>query len=70
MAVVAACLLVMFLGAGTVVSRGGTRGHDVREGKIRAEGPDLLVVLFDALRADHCSVYGYERATTPTLMER
>lgn len=27
--------------------------------------PNILVVLFDALRADHLSLYGYERATTP-----
>jgi arylsulfatase len=32
-----------------------------------APGPDVLVVLLDALRADHCSAYGYERDTTPVL---
>ena len=29
--------------------------------------PDILLVTFDTLRADHCSIYGYSRATTPTL---
>jgi arylsulfatase A-like enzyme len=32
-----------------------------------ATGPDVLVVLLDALRADHCSGYGYARDTTPVL---
>ena len=32
-----------------------------------ATGPDVLVVLLDALRADHCSAYGYSRDTTPVL---
>jgi arylsulfatase len=32
-----------------------------------APGPDILVVLLDALRADHCSAYGYARNTTPVL---
>jgi len=29
--------------------------------------PNLLLVSIDTLRADHCSVYGYERRTTPVL---
>ena len=29
--------------------------------------PDLLLVTFDTLRADHCSTHGYGRETTPTL---
>ncbi len=29
--------------------------------------PDVLLVTFDTLRADHCSSYGYARPTTPTL---
>ncbi|MCC7294088.1 MAG: sulfatase [Phycisphaerales bacterium] len=29
--------------------------------------PDILLVTFDTLRADHCSLYGYARATTPNL---
>ncbi len=29
--------------------------------------PDILLVTFDTLRADHCSAYGYDRPTTLTL---
>lgn len=29
--------------------------------------PDILLVTFDTLRADHCSLNGYPRRTTPTL---
>ncbi len=29
--------------------------------------PNLILVLVDTLRADHTSVYGYERDTTPSL---
>jgi len=29
--------------------------------------PDILIVTFDTLRADHCSLYGYQRKTTPNL---
>ncbi len=30
-------------------------------------GPNLLLVVVDTLRADHCSLYGYQRDTTPFL---
>lgn len=30
-------------------------------------GPNLLFVVVDTLRADHCSLYGYSRPTTPAL---
>jgi arylsulfatase A-like enzyme len=29
--------------------------------------PNVLIVTLDTVRADHCSVYGYGRATTPAL---
>ncbi len=31
------------------------------------EGPNLLLVVVDTLRADHMSLYGYDRQTTPNL---
>ena len=31
--------------------------------------PDIVVVTLDTVRADHTSLYGYERATTPKLAE-
>jgi arylsulfatase A-like enzyme len=33
----------------------------------RSPPPNVLLISIDTLRADHTSVYGYERATTPTL---
>jgi len=33
----------------------------------RSRTPNLLLVTIDTLRADHCSAYGYGRATTPRL---
>lgn len=30
-------------------------------------GPNVVLLSVDALRADHCSCYGYERETTPNL---
>ena len=29
--------------------------------------PNVLLITIDTIRADHCSTYGYERLTTPTL---
>lgn len=31
--------------------------------------PNLLMISLDTVRADHLSLYGYERPTTPTLLE-
>ncbi len=33
----------------------------------RGRKPNVLLVVLDCARADHCSVYGYERPTTPVL---
>jgi len=30
--------------------------------------PNVLIVLLDALRADHVGCYGYERNTTPNIL--
>ena len=35
----------------------------------RGEGPNLLIVSIDTVRADHVSCYGYERETTPNIDE-
>ncbi len=32
-----------------------------------SDGPNLLILLVDTLRADHLGLYGYERDTTPNL---
>ena len=39
-------------------------------GKERAapfDGPDLVLVTIDTLRADHLGCYGYERGTSPAI---
>lgn len=36
-------------------------------GEAKPSAPDILVVLIDALRADHLGCYGYTRATSPSL---
>lgn len=33
----------------------------------RNEGPSFLLVIYDSQRADHCSCYGCDRETTPTM---
>lgn len=33
----------------------------------RAEGPNVVIISIDTLRADHVSCYGYERETTPNI---
>ena len=40
---------------------------DTRPRPLPPDQPDLLVVVLDALRADHVSSYGYARETTPNL---
>jgi choline-sulfatase len=39
------------------------------EGKAWAGKPDLVLITLDTVRADHCSAYGYDKATTPHLAE-
>jgi arylsulfatase A-like enzyme len=34
-----------------------------------AEGPNVLIIVWDTVRADHLSTWGYERETTPRLTE-
>lgn len=33
----------------------------------RAQGPDVVVIVLDTVRADHLGAYGYDRGTTPRL---
>jgi hypothetical protein len=35
--------------------------------KARGDAPNVLLVIIDALRADHLSAYGYDRGTTPEI---
>jgi arylsulfatase A-like enzyme len=34
---------------------------------VREDSPNVLIVLWDTVRADHLSLYGYDRPTTPRL---
>jgi arylsulfatase A-like enzyme len=47
------------LAAAALVLAGAACGRDPR--------PDVLLIVLDAVRADHLGVYGYERPTSPTL---
>ena len=51
------CALLVSFGLGT----GGCGGS------LRSSRPNVLLVTLDTVRADHCSVYGYGRDTTPNL---
>jgi arylsulfatase A-like enzyme len=63
-----ALLGVVLILAGTVV---GGDWLKVRREAARAQppagSPNVLLIVLDTVRADHLSVYGYERPTTPTL---
>ena len=39
----------------------------VKLGEAPADAPDVLMIVMDTVRSQSCSVYGYERDTTPTL---
>lgn len=65
---------VVLLPGLTVMSPFLTRGsHPERkmphyeEGQDDGVGPSVLVLILDTVRADHLSIYGYERETTPEL---
>ena len=55
----AACFVLALALPLVACSPGGSDPADSR--------PNLLLITVDALRADHMSLYGYERATTPEL---
>jgi arylsulfatase A-like enzyme len=55
------------LGA-TILGLGlGVGCSDAGQGASGEQPPNIVLVLVDTLRADHTSLYGYERATTPNL---
>ena len=39
----------------------------VQLGEAPADAPDVLMIVMDTVRSQSCSIYGYERDTTPTL---
>ena len=62
---------LVIVAAGTAVSllRGGSSpGSGGAAPAVTARrAPDVILILMDTVRADHLSVYGYERDTTPSL---
>lgn len=70
-AVAAAGVLLAALFSTATAMAWGTRalvrkrtGEMVSEGR---QGPDVLLIVLDTVRADHLSAYGYARKTTPEL---
>ncbi len=61
-ALVSVALLALVHGAAAVVFAGPPRMAGARP-----SAPDVLIILIDALRADHVGVYGHERETTPAI---
>ncbi len=62
---VALLLVALVLGAvGASPSRGRRRSAGEVAGRVR---PNVLLITLDTVRADHLSVYGYGRRTTPNL---
>jgi arylsulfatase A-like enzyme len=56
------------LSAGWVVGSNWQRERrEAQSPPPRPETPNVLFITLDTVRADHLSVYGYERPTTPTL---
>ncbi len=48
----------------------GGRGSPQRQGEAaaaRAQGPNVVLILIDTLRADHLSCYGYQKISTPAI---
>ena len=44
----------------------GGKGDEV---DFKSSGPNVLILLFDSLTAEHMSLYGYQRRTTPNITE-
>lgn len=42
----------------------------LRQGGLHTDHPNVLIIVWDTVRADHLSLYGYDRPTTPKLVKR
>ena len=63
------CLSAVMVGVACVVVACGCGrgpGDAIQEAPARLK-PNVVVIIADALRADHTTLYGYDRATTPNL---
>ena len=53
-----------------VIQGGGWLGEKIKTANLlgaQADAPNVIVIVVDALRADHLSAYGYERDTSPFI---
>ncbi|MCW5980594.1 MAG: sulfatase [Bryobacteraceae bacterium] len=64
----AAAAFVLLLGAGAAIDPSPPIGA-FRSAPSEADGPNVLLLTLDTVRADHLSVYGYARDTSPNLNE-
>ena len=66
-AAVTALLGVATLAAASLADTAPPRQIDFRQAPPRLRGPNVLFVVLDTVRADHLSLYGYARDTSPNL---
>ena len=62
----AACITVVVL-LGLLINADLLTGGDDRSESARAGAPNILWIIWDTVRADNLSLYGYTRPTSPTL---
>jgi arylsulfatase A-like enzyme len=67
-----AALAILAIGTFAAVAEIGKRPAGIRAGRPiqpRTSKPNIVLITMDTVRADHTSLYGYERDTTPNLRE-
>jgi arylsulfatase A-like enzyme len=63
-----AAILFLFAASEVLSAFGATPGVQAAPKEIGSSArPNVVVIVMDTVRADHLSVYGYDRDTTPTL---
>lgn len=63
-------LLILILGPVLKTVKNFSGLNDLLPNNQSNELPNILIITSDGLNADHMSIYGYEKATTPFLNER
>jgi arylsulfatase A-like enzyme len=63
----AGCLILLFAMQSLRSSRGPTAESNAKGTPRHSTRPNVVLVTMDTVRADHLSVYGYRRDTTPNL---
>lgn len=62
-----AFFLCMFVLAGLVIDIVNVGNHNVESEHSTAQGPNVILLIIDTQRADHLSLYGYHRNTSPNI---